>query len=136
MKQIITLIGFLWLILQPISAQNSGDNAANIKKAKAKVTVIRHIVPLDATQQQVLLNAYIAYCISLDSIPPAQQQDKKIKEKWQRKVNRHWQATLMETLSDEQRFTYLTTVTKPQVDSLVTVDMNILKQCNLYSTNE
>jgi hypothetical protein len=136
MKHFFLSIGLLCCMLQTIIAQNQTTTLSYLDRATTKISQIGQIVTLDTIQQQKLINAYVTYSQSSDSITADQQNNKKEKERWLRKVNRHWQDTLMGTFSDYQRFNYLATITQPQVDSLVNADMNILKQCGLYSTDE
>jgi len=136
MKYFISIIGFICLLLQQMAAQNQTAALSYLDRANTKISEIGQLVTLETNQQQQLINAYATYSQSVDSISSDQQKNKNAKERWQRKVNRRWQTTLMETMNDYQRFSYLTTITKSQVDSLVKVDMNILKQCSLYSTEE
>lgn len=136
MKYFISIIGLFCLLLQQMAAQNQTTTLSYLDRANTKIDEIGQLVTLETTQQQQLINAYVIYNQSVDSISGDLQKDKNAKERWQRKVNRRWQSTLMETLNDYQRFSYLTNITKPKVDSLVNVDMNILKQCALYATGE
>jgi len=136
MTKIISLIGLASLMLQPIIAQKNTDNLAYRQKTESKVANIDQIVKLDSTQHRLLKNAFGVYNLSCDSITADQQKDKHTKEKWQRKRNMHLQATLMNTLNDNQRVSYLTTITKSKVDSLVVIDMNVLQNSGLFSATE
>lgn len=136
MTKIISLIALAFLMLQPITAQNNTGNLAYRQNAETRVANIEQIVKLDSTQHRLLKNAYGVYNLSCDSINADQQKDKHAKEKWQRKINKYLQATLMNTLNDNQRVSYLTTITKSKVDSLVAVDMNVLQSSGLFSPTE
>jgi hypothetical protein len=136
MTRIISLIGLAALMLQPIIAQNNTGNLTGPQNAYTTIANIGQIVKLDSTQQGLFKNACATYTISCDSISADQQKTRHAKEKWQRKVNKHWQATLMNTLNDSQRVSYLTTITKSKVDSLVAIDMNILQSSGLFSADE
>jgi hypothetical protein len=133
MKKIITLLGLVCLALPPIAAQTGVHKITCLERAKAKVADIGQIIVLYPGQQRKLQDAYVIYSLSCDSIATDQQKDKSAKEKWERKVNRRWQATLMGTFDDKQRMDYLTTITKPQVDSLVASNMSVLQQSGLYT---
>jgi hypothetical protein len=136
MKKIITLLGLACLVLQPIVAQNKAENPAYKQRAEIKISDIKKFVTLDSLQECKLKNAYIIYSLSSDSITANQQLDKILKEKWQRKINKQWQMTLMNTIDAQQRVIYLAGISKSKIDSLVTVDMHILQESQLYSTDE
>jgi hypothetical protein len=136
MKYLITITGLLCLLWQPIAAQNQTAMLSYPDRAKIKVSTIGQLVTLDTIQQQKLITAYVICSQSSDSVAADLLKTEKAKDRWQRKINRRWQATLMGTLSDKQRFKYLTLVTKSQVDSLVTLNMNTLQKSGLYSTEE
>ena len=138
MKMFITkismLAGLACFAITPVSAQSGAGNTDYGQQAATKVANIGNIVPLDTTQQRVLKKAYAAYSVSSDSI--GRQTDKHAREKGQRKVNKQWQAALMNTLNDGQRQSYLSSITKPTADSLVAADMAVLQNSNLFSADE
>lgn len=136
MKKNYLIIVLVFLSMSWIEAQSQTNNLIYPQKEEQKVSEIKRHVAIDSLQERKLKAACVNYCLSSDSVVADQKQDKKVKEVWQRKINRRWQAVLMQTLTDKQRINYLTDLATPEAKIRTEANMKLLRVGTNFSEDE
>jgi len=135
MKQIITIIGLFCLILQPIIAQNDTTKFSYNDQTNKKINEINENITLEANQVDILRKAYVAHQMSTDSIA-SNCTNAKQASKSRLKVDKIWYMTLMNTLTDQQRLKYLTSIVTTEATVNTVTKMDLLRQSGNHTISE
>jgi len=127
MKRSYLVFELMFLFLSWVGAQNQTINPNHQQRAEQKVSDIKQHVSIDSLQEIKLKDVYVNYFLSSDSVLADQNQDKNMREAWQRKINRRWMSALMQILKDNQRVIYLTYLATPEAKIRTEINMKILR---------